>query len=56
MWDLRYVLLRFVEFLGEVLGRCLAGYLDKGHLFTIACQVAWRLTYTVVIVSLHKKV
>lgn len=53
---LRYVLLSFVIFLGKVLGRCFAGYLDKGQLFTITCQVARRLTHTKVIVFLDKKV
>lgn len=56
MFDLRYVLLCFVEFLGEVLGRSFAGYLDKGHLFAVARQVARRLAHTVVVVSLHEEV
>lgn len=54
--DLRYVLLRFVEFLGEVLCRRFAGDLDKRCLFTVARQVARRLTNTVVIVSLDQEV
>lgn len=54
--DLRDVLLRLVEFLSEVLGRRLAGDLDEGHLFAVACQVAWRLAHAVVVVSLHEEV
>lgn len=56
MFHLRYVLLCFVEFLGEVLGWSFAGYLDKGHLFTVARQVARRFTHTVVVVSFHEEV
>lgn len=54
--DLRDVLLCLVEFLSKVFGRRLAGDLDKGHLFTIARQVARRLTHAVVVVSLNKKI
>lgn len=54
--DLRDVLLCLVEFLSKVFGRCLAGNLDKGHLFAIARQVTRRLTHAVVIVSLNKKI
>lgn len=54
--DLRDVLLRLVEFLREVLGRRLAGYLDKGHLFSVARQVARRLAHAVVVVPLYEEV
>lgn len=54
--NLRDVLLRLVEFLCEVLGRRLAGYLDKGHLFSVACQVARRLAHAVVVVPLDEEV
>lgn len=54
--DLRDVLLCLVEFLCEVLGRCLAGYLDKGHLFSVARQVARRLTHAIVVVPLYEEV
>lgn len=54
--DLRDVLLCLVELLSEVLCRCLAGDLDKGHLFAITCQIARCLTHAVVIVSLHEEV
>lgn len=54
--NLRDVLLRLVEFLCEVLGRRLAGYLDKGHLFPVACQVARRLAHAVVVVPLDEEV
>lgn len=53
---LRNVLLRLVEFLGKVLGRGLAGYLDEGHLFAEASHVARRFARAVVIVSLDQEI
>lgn len=50
---LPYVLLRFVELLGQVLGRSFAGYLDHGQLLAITCQVAGHFTHAVLLVFLH---
>lgn len=54
--DLRDVLLCLIEFFCEVLGRRLAGYLDKRHLFSVARQVARRLAHAVVVVPLYEEV
>lgn len=50
------ILLRFVEFLGQIFSRRLTGDLHHGQLLAIASHVARGLTDAVVVVFLHQKV
>lgn len=50
------VLLGFVELLGQVFGRCFAGYFHHGKLLAIASHVARCLAHTVVVVFFNKKI